>query len=98
MSPRNTCHAGWSLLELLMVLGLMGLCASLAWPSYQALMQRSQRAQARVLLLQTAHWLERSAAVQGSDSLTGCQGEAVARDGRYRKVWRGFWRFPHATP
>lgn len=35
---------------------------------------------------------------QGSDTLTGCQGETVARDGRYRKVWRGFWRFPHATP
>jgi type IV pilus assembly protein PilE len=66
MSPRNSLKSGWSLLELLMVLGLMGLCASLAWPSYQALMQRSQRAQARVLLMQTAHWLERSAAVQGS--------------------------------
>ena len=52
MSPRNTCHSGWSLLELVMVLGLMGLCASLVWPSYQALMQRSQRAQARVLLMQ----------------------------------------------
>jgi hypothetical protein len=35
---------------------------------------------------------------QGSDSQVGCQGETIARDGRYRKLWRGFLRFAHATP
>ena len=35
---------------------------------------------------------------QGSDSQAGCQGETVPRDGRYRKLWRGFLRFAHATP
>ena len=66
MRPRSPPTLGWTLLELLLVFGLMGLCASLALPAYQGLLQRSQRSQARVLLVQTAHWLERSAALQGS--------------------------------
>ena len=57
---------GWTLIELLFVLALMGLCAGLAVPSYHGLQQRSQRAQARMLLLQTAQSLERAAGVQGS--------------------------------
>ena len=57
---------GWTLIELLFVLALMGLCAGLAAPSYHGLQQRSQRAQARMLLLQTAQSLERTAGVQGS--------------------------------
>lgn len=59
-------HRGWTLLELLMVLAIAGLCAGLALPSYQTQLQRSRRSQALMLLLQTAHWLERAAAVQGS--------------------------------
>ena len=66
MNPCKPAPRGWTLLELLMALGLMGLCASLALSAYQAILQRSQRSQARVLLMQTAHWLERSAALQGS--------------------------------
>lgn len=64
--PLGRPVAGWTLLELLLVVTLMGLCAGVAVPSFQALLQRSQRSQARVLLVQTAHWLERSAAIQGS--------------------------------
>lgn len=44
----------------------MALLTSLAWPSYQSLVLRSQRAQARVALLQAAHWLERAASANGS--------------------------------
>jgi prepilin-type N-terminal cleavage/methylation domain-containing protein len=36
MSPCKPASQGWTLLELLMALGLMGLCASLALPAYQA--------------------------------------------------------------
>lgn len=63
--PAGRCR-GWTLLELLLVLAIAGVCASLALPSYQAQLQRSRRSQAFWLLLQTAHWLERAAAVQGS--------------------------------
>lgn len=66
MSSPSSRRRGWTLLELLVVLAIAGVCAGLALPSYQTQLQRSRRSQALLLLLQTAHWLERAAAVQGS--------------------------------
>ena len=57
---------GFTLIELLIALACVALLAGLAWPSYQSLVLRSQRAQARASLLQTAHWLERTASANGS--------------------------------
>lgn len=56
---------GWSLVELLVVLACVATLTHLAVPTYNDWMQRSQRAQARVALLQAAQWLERSAAANG---------------------------------
>lgn len=56
---------GWTLIELLWVLGIVGLLAQWALPLQVELLQRTRRNEARLALLQTAHWLERSAAVQG---------------------------------
>ncbi len=61
---------GFTLIEMLIALACVALLASLAWPSYQSLILRSQRAQARASLLQTAHWLERAASANGSYPLT----------------------------
>lgn len=62
------CNAqrGFTLLELTIALACTALLTSLAWPNYQALIQRNQRAQARMALLQAAHWLERAASANGS--------------------------------
>jgi type IV pilus assembly protein PilE len=57
---------GFTLIELLIALGCVALLASLAWPSYQSLILKSQRAQARTSLLQAAHWFERAASANGS--------------------------------
>jgi len=57
---------GFTLIELLIALACVALLATLAWPSYQSLMARSQRAQARAFLLQAAHWFERAASANGS--------------------------------
>ena len=57
--------SGFTLIELLIALICMALLTSLAWPNYQALVLRSQRAQARVTLLQAAHWMERAASANG---------------------------------
>jgi type IV pilus assembly protein PilE len=57
---------GFTLIELLIALACVALLATLAWPSYQSLMARSQRAQARASLLQAAHWFERAASANGS--------------------------------
>lgn len=61
---------GFTLIELLIALASIALLASLALPSYQSLILRSQRAQARASLLQAAHWLERAASANGSYPLT----------------------------
>jgi type IV pilus assembly protein PilE len=61
---------GFTLIELLIALACVALLATLAWPSYQSLMARSQRAQARASLLQAAHWFERAASANGSYPLT----------------------------
>jgi type IV pilus assembly protein PilE len=55
---------------MVIALACVALLASLAWPSYQNLILRSQRAQARASLLQAAHWLERAASANGSYPLT----------------------------
>lgn len=61
---------GFTLIELLVALACVGLLASLAWPSYQSLILKSQRAQARASLLQAAHWFERAASANGSYPLS----------------------------
>ncbi|PUE30665.1 hypothetical protein B9Z35_06300 [Limnohabitans sp. Jir61] len=61
---------GFTLIELFIALACVALLASFAWPSYQNLILKSQRAQARASLLQAAHWLERAASANGSYPLT----------------------------
>jgi len=56
---------GFSLTELLIVLAVIALLASLAWPGYQAALQRARRSDAREALLRGAQWLERVASIQG---------------------------------
>ena len=65
MTPTHR-QIGFTLIELLIALACVALLASLAWPSYQSMTWRSQRAQARAALLQAAHWLERAASANGS--------------------------------
>ena len=57
---------GFTLIELLIALACVAALTTLAWPSYQSLILRSQRAQARASLLQAAHWFERAASANGS--------------------------------
>lgn len=64
--PHVRASRGFTLIELLIALACVALLASLAWPSYQQLILRSQRTQARASLLQAAHWMERAASANGS--------------------------------
>ena len=57
---------GFTLIELLITLACIAALTSIAWPSYQSLILRSQRAQARASLLQAAHWFERAASANGN--------------------------------
>ena len=62
---RPAC-SGFSLIELLTVLLIIGLLAAIGWPSYQSHLMRSQRAQAAVALLQAQHFMERHYSLHGS--------------------------------
>jgi type IV pilus assembly protein PilE len=78
---------GFTLIEMLIALACVALLASLAWPSYQSLIMRSQRAQARASLLQAAHWLERAASANGSYPLTADVPASVLQiDGQHYKM------------
>jgi len=58
--------AGFTLIELLVALTCMGILLAWASTQYPAYLQRSQRAHARTMLLQTALWMERYASANGS--------------------------------
>ena len=78
---------GFTLIEMLIALACVALLASLAWPSYQNLILRSQRAQARASLLQAAHWLERAASANGSyPSIADVPASVLQIDGQRYKM------------
>lgn len=58
--------SGLSLIELLVALSCMGILLTWSSTQYPAYVQRSQRAQARALLLQAALWMERYASANGN--------------------------------
>jgi type IV pilus assembly protein PilE len=70
---------GFTLIELLIALACVALLASFAWPSYQNLVLKSQRAQARASLLQAANWFERAASANGSYPLANDVPASVLR-------------------
>lgn len=61
---------GFTLLELLLVLALLGILSAAALPAYQGYVQRSQRALAVALLQENAMFLEEFYHRQGSYKLT----------------------------
>ena len=67
---RSTHHPrprrAFTLLEMLIVLVLAAILASLALPAYDGYLRRAHRAEARSALLQAAHRLEREATATGS--------------------------------
>lgn len=63
--PRPAAQ-GFTLIEVMIVVAVIGILSAIALPSYNEYMLRSHRANARAALLQAAQWLERAATAQGS--------------------------------
>lgn len=58
-TPAQRRQAGFSLIELMIVVVVLGILASIAWPSYVEYVQRSRRAEAKSALLAAAQCMER---------------------------------------
>jgi type IV pilus assembly protein PilE len=68
--------AGMTLIEIVLVVGLLGLLLSLAMPSYQSYLLRGHRVEAIRLLLTAAACQERHRARTGAYDTTRCAGNS----------------------
>lgn len=63
-------HQGFTLIEVMIVVAIIGILSAIALPSYNEYIRRGHRAEARTGLLQAAQWLERASTAMGTYPLT----------------------------
>lgn len=56
---QNGKSGGFTLIELMIVVAVIGILGAIAYPTYQDSVRKSRRADARSTLLQAAQWMER---------------------------------------
>jgi type IV pilus assembly protein PilE len=71
-SNANGAHAGVTLIELMIVVVIVAILASIALPSYQESVRKTRRSDAKVTLNETAQRLERCRTQFGSYDAAGC--------------------------
>lgn len=66
-----TSQKGFTLIELMIVVAIVGVLTAVAYPSYAEHVRRGHRADARAGLLQAQQWMERAATATGVYPATG---------------------------
>lgn len=61
----HTKHKGFTLIELMIVVAVVGILTAIAYPSYAEYVRRGHRSDAKAALLQAQQWLERAATATG---------------------------------
>lgn len=58
-SPRRKLITGFTLIELMIVVAVIGILSAIGFPSYREYVAKSRRAEVRAVLLEASQWMER---------------------------------------
>ena len=82
---------GFTLVELMIVVAIVGILAAIAYPSYQAQVTKSKRAEGKALLLEVAQTLEKCKVLYGVYNNANCAAYGSVTGGKKRASEGGFY-------